>query len=73
MAKENLKKLPNGKWQLEYTNASGEEATKVFEAGSAEEADRLAEAYLERISDGDGPVKRVARDTEDRRKSGLLD
>ena len=73
MPKENLKRLPNGDWQLEYTNESGKTATKVFEAGSAEEADRLAEAYLERISEGGGPVRRVARGTDDRRKSSLLD
>ena len=73
MAKENLKRLPNGDWQLEYTNESGDTETKVFEAGSAAEADRLAEAYLERISGNNGPVKRVARGTEDRKKSGLLD
>lgn len=72
MAKE-LKRLPDGTWKLEYADGSGEMAEKVFEAGSAEEADRLAEAYLERIAEGGGPVRRVARGTEDRKKSGLLD
>lgn len=69
MAKEFLKKLPDGAWECEYEDESGNIVTKVIEAGSEEEAERLAAAYLERAG---GPVRRIARGGGDRAKSSLI-
>jgi len=69
MANESLKKLPNGKWQCEYEDKSGKKVTKLIEAGSEEEAERLAAAYLEKAG---VPVRKIARGNGDKTKSSLI-
>jgi len=69
MANESLKKLPNGKWQCAYEDKSGKKVTKLIEAGSEEEAERLAAAYLEKAG---VPVRKIARGNGDKTKSSLI-
>lgn len=61
-----LKRLPGGKW--EYLIDDDEKV--VFAAGTQEEAERMAEAFLK----GEGPVmRRIPRAEGEKPKSALVE
>ena len=66
MAENKVKRLANGKWQLEGDDDA------IFTADDREEAERLAKAYLEKRAKGGQVVKRVARTEQDKVKTSVL-
>lgn len=66
MANENMKKLPNGKWEY----LVDEDKEMIVVADTQEEAERMAKAYFA----GNKAVakKRVARKTGDKARTTLI-